>query len=88
MNKPILFLTDYKGLFGSKQESAIYRGGMDVPLMIRLFKEQGYEANAVPFSHIDNEFIKRAKSYSELMVEKKQVRQAPDMSRAITEKFM
>lgn len=58
MNKPILFLTDYKGLFGSKQESAIYRGGMDVPLMIRLFKEQGYEANAVPFSHIDNEFIK------------------------------
>ena len=37
---------------------------------------------------IDDEFIKRAKAYSELMVEKKQVRQAPDMSRAITEKFM
>ena len=37
---------------------------------------------------IDDEFIKRAKSYSALMVEKKQVRQAPDMSRAITEQFM
>ena len=37
---------------------------------------------------IDAEFIKRAKAYSELMVEKKQVRQAPDMDRAITEKFM
>ena len=37
---------------------------------------------------IDDEFKKRAKAYSELMVEKKQVRQAPDMSRAITEQFM
>jgi NitT/TauT family transport system substrate-binding protein len=38
---------------------------------------------------IDDEFIKRAKAYSELMVEKKQVRQAsPDMDHAITEQFM
>ena len=37
---------------------------------------------------IDADFIKHAKAYSELMVEKKQVRQAPDMSRAITEQFM
>jgi NitT/TauT family transport system substrate-binding protein len=37
---------------------------------------------------IDDDFIKRAKAYSELMVEKKQVRHAPDMSRAITEQFM
>jgi len=37
---------------------------------------------------IDDEFIKRAKAYSELMVEKKQIRQAPDMARAITEQFM
>jgi NitT/TauT family transport system substrate-binding protein len=37
---------------------------------------------------IDNDFIARAKAYSELMVEKKQVRQAPDMTRAITEQFM
>jgi NitT/TauT family transport system substrate-binding protein len=37
---------------------------------------------------IDDDFVKRAKAYSELMVEKKQVRQAPDMSRAISDKFM
>jgi len=37
---------------------------------------------------IDDDFIKHAKAYSELMVEKKQARQAPDMSRAITEQFM
>jgi ABC-type nitrate/sulfonate/bicarbonate transport system substrate-binding protein len=37
---------------------------------------------------IDDEFIKRAKAYGELMVEKKQVRQSLDMSRAITDKFM
>ena len=37
---------------------------------------------------IDDEFIRRAKAYSELMVEKKQVRQAPDMAHAITEQFM
>jgi len=37
---------------------------------------------------IDNDFIERAKAYSELMVEKKQVRQAPDMAHAITEQFM
>jgi ABC-type nitrate/sulfonate/bicarbonate transport system substrate-binding protein len=37
---------------------------------------------------IDDEFVKRAKAYSQLMVEKKQVRQAPDMSRAISDKFM
>src|ERR1700743_1009861 len=37
---------------------------------------------------IDDEFVKRAKAYSEWMVEKKQVRQAPDMARAITEQFM
>jgi len=37
---------------------------------------------------IDNVFIERAKAYSGLMVEKKQVRQAPDMARAISEQFM
>jgi NitT/TauT family transport system substrate-binding protein len=37
---------------------------------------------------IDNDFIERAKAYSALMVEKKQVRQPPDMARAITQQFM
>jgi NitT/TauT family transport system substrate-binding protein len=37
---------------------------------------------------IDNQFVERAKAYSGLMVEKKQVRQAPDMAHAITQQFM
>ncbi len=37
---------------------------------------------------IDAEFVKRAAAYSRLMLEKKQVRQLPDMSKAITERFM
>jgi NitT/TauT family transport system substrate-binding protein len=37
---------------------------------------------------IDAAFIKHATAYSELMLEKKQVRQLPDMSKAITEQFM
>jgi NitT/TauT family transport system substrate-binding protein len=37
---------------------------------------------------IDNDFIERAKAYSALMVEKKQVRQPPDMAHAITQQFM
>ncbi len=37
---------------------------------------------------IDDEFVKRAKAYSQLMLEKKQVRQAPDLSRGITKQFM
>jgi hypothetical protein len=37
---------------------------------------------------IDGAFVSRAKAYSDLMLEKKQVRQAPDMTRAITAQFM
>jgi NitT/TauT family transport system substrate-binding protein len=37
---------------------------------------------------IDQDFIGRAKAYTELMVEKKQVRQAPDLAHAITQQFM
>jgi NitT/TauT family transport system substrate-binding protein len=37
---------------------------------------------------IDAQFIARAKAYSELMLEKKQIRQLPDMAKAITAQFM
>jgi len=37
---------------------------------------------------IDAQFITRAKAYSELMLEKKQIRQLPDMAKAITAQFM
>jgi NitT/TauT family transport system substrate-binding protein len=36
---------------------------------------------------IDADFIKRAKAYSELMLEKKQIRQLPDFTHALTTKF-
>jgi len=37
---------------------------------------------------IDAEFVKRAKAYGELMLEKKQIRQLPDFDKFITTKFM
>ena len=37
---------------------------------------------------IDDTFVTRAKAYSELMLEKKQVRQAPDLTHAISQQFM
>jgi|SRR5438477_1865977 len=37
---------------------------------------------------IDEEFVRRAKAYTDLMLEKKQIRQLPDMSKAISTKFM
>jgi NitT/TauT family transport system substrate-binding protein len=37
---------------------------------------------------IDDTFVTRAHAYSELMLEKKQVRQAPDLTHAISKQFM
>src|SRR5579863_996455 len=37
---------------------------------------------------IDDTFVTRARAYSELMLEKKQVRQAPDLTHAISKQFM
>ena len=37
---------------------------------------------------IDDTFVTRANAYSELMLEKKQVRQAPDLTHAISKQFM
>src|SRR5579871_7049159 len=37
---------------------------------------------------IDDTFVTRAKAYSDLMLEKKQVRQAPDLTHAISKQFM
>ena len=37
---------------------------------------------------IDDEFVKRAKAYGALMLEKKQIRQLPDFDKFITTKFM
>jgi glutathione synthase/RimK-type ligase-like ATP-grasp enzyme len=53
MIKSILLLTDYKGFFGSKQKTKIYRAGMDVPKLIDLFKEKGYHAEAIRIADLD-----------------------------------
>jgi NitT/TauT family transport system substrate-binding protein len=37
---------------------------------------------------VDDEFIKRAKAYAQLMHEKKQIRELPNLDKAITTKFM
>lgn len=37
---------------------------------------------------IDDDFIKRAKAYSQLMYEKKQIRELPNLDKSITTKFM
>lgn len=37
---------------------------------------------------IDDQFIQRATAYTELMLDKKQIRQMPDLSKVITKQFM
>jgi NitT/TauT family transport system substrate-binding protein len=37
---------------------------------------------------IDDEFIKRARAYAQLMHEKKQIRQLPNFDKFVTTKFM
>jgi len=49
----IYLLTDYKGFFGSKQKSSIYRGGMDINRLIMLFIDHGYTLNTLRFSEIN-----------------------------------
>lgn len=47
MFKTILFLTDYKGFFSSKQMSNIYRGGMDLLKLSEIFNKYGYAVKIV-----------------------------------------
>ncbi|NCC74445.1 MAG: hypothetical protein EOM06_13770 [Sphingobacteriia bacterium] len=53
--KNILILTDYKGFFGSKQYSPVYRGGMDLNKIVSFFKANGIDARIVSLSEIDPE---------------------------------
>jgi glutathione synthase/RimK-type ligase-like ATP-grasp enzyme len=49
----IVLLTDYKGFYGLKQKSKIYRGGMDILRIKELFKSFGYDCSNITFSQID-----------------------------------
>lgn len=52
--KHIILLTDYKDIFGSKQYSHIYRGGMDIARIIELFNKDGFHATIRPISEVPN----------------------------------
>lgn len=51
--KKIVILVDYKGFFGSKQKSPIYRGGMDLNLLLKLFNEKGFDVEILHFTQIN-----------------------------------
>jgi glutathione synthase/RimK-type ligase-like ATP-grasp enzyme len=55
--REILILTDYKGIFGSKQFSPTYRGGMDVNLIVELFGERGYNVEIKNIFKIETDEI-------------------------------
>lgn len=61
MGNSILLLTDYKGFFGSKQKSSIYRGGMDIDRLITLFINYGYSVTKSRFSEINIDELKLRK---------------------------
>jgi len=52
-NNNILILTDYKGFFGSKQLSQIYRGGIDIPKLLKLFNENDFNARAIKIAELN-----------------------------------
>lgn len=53
--KSILILTDYKSFFGTKQNSPIYRGGMDLNKIVSFFNKNGINARIVSFTEFDPE---------------------------------
>ena len=52
--KCIILLTDYKGFFGSKQKSKIYRGGMDISRITDFFSKSGYQTTIMPLNEVTN----------------------------------
>jgi len=57
----IIILTDYKGFFGSKQKSRIYRGGMDLEKIFNYFNDYGYTVKIMNFCNINYEEIVKEK---------------------------
>lgn len=49
----VIALVDYKGQFGSKNNSKVYRGGMDMELLQTCFKTHGYSLGVMHFSEVD-----------------------------------
>ncbi len=53
LDSDIYLLCDYKNHFGSKNGGFFYRGGMDVPKLIELFRKSGFNAEAVTFESLN-----------------------------------
>lgn len=49
----LVILTDYKGFFGSKQKSKVYRGGMDIEMLTKHFKDNGFHVKICTFADVD-----------------------------------
>jgi glutathione synthase/RimK-type ligase-like ATP-grasp enzyme len=63
MNKNIVLIIDYKGFFGSKQKTLIYRGGMDISKIIKLFEDKEYELKVMEFSAIEYGYLQQKNPY-------------------------
>lgn len=61
--KKIKIIVDYKGFFGSKQKNPIYRGGMNLDFLVRLFDEKGFDVEILHFTDIDIEKMKQENPY-------------------------
>lgn len=59
MINKIVLLTDYKGFFGSKQKTKIYRGGMDLEKIIDLFSKNNYHSDVISFKDFDSSIVDR-----------------------------
>lgn len=51
--RKILLLVDYKGFFGSKQKTKVYRGGMDIALLKKYFAFYSYNVEVSTFSSLN-----------------------------------
>lgn len=56
MGMKILILVDYRGFFGSKQYSELYRGGMNIPLVVSLFNGHGFEVEVMKYSDLQQNY--------------------------------
>ena len=48
----ILIITDYKGYFGSKQNSLQYRSGMDIGVITKHLEDNGFQVQVLEMTSI------------------------------------
>lgn len=58
----IVLLTDYKGFFGSKQKTTIYRGGLDLKKLKSYFMGLGFDVEISSFTGLKSHTVDREKT--------------------------